>query len=270
MDREQFAAYCVMQGLADQTVRNYTAMFVRWCDYATMHGRDPHTPDPLTVRAFAAQIVGTRSIVAHARATISHVCQALAVEDVSAAIPLPSQPKKPSSRALDHHQAVALTHHARQAGLKGTAVLVGLYSFARVSEIASLSWRNVKFEAKAITFVRPKNRDIHTVPLHPQLHEHLYQRWVPGETWVFPGRYGGHLSPARIREWVAEVAATAGIGHVTPHQLRHTSLTEVNDATGDLRAAQELAGHSDPAITARYTRKNEARMVAAVGALNYD
>lgn len=269
MDREQFAAYLVMHDLADGSIRNYTAMYVRWCDYATAHGRDPMRPDALTVRAFAAQIHGTRSIIAHARSTIGHLCRALDVEDVSPAIPLPRQPRKPSNRALDHDVAVRLATHAARAGLKGTAVLVGMFTFARVSEIASLTWRNVKFEAGTITTMRPKSRDIHTVPLHPQLHDHLYARWVPGEQWVFPGRYGGHLSPARIREWVNEVAADAGCGHVTPHQLRHTSLTEAYDASNDLRAVQELAGHTDPSVTARYTRRTEQHMRAAVESLDY-
>ncbi|MBA2557900.1 MAG: site-specific integrase [Chloroflexi bacterium] len=268
IDPDQFAAYLIMAEKADNTIRNYRAMFIRWCDWAIAHGRDPYRPDPLAVRAWGATINGTKSSLAHARATIGHLCAALGVEDVSPAIPLPREPRR-NHRALHHHQAVALVQQAHQAGLKGTAVLVALYTTARRSEVASLSWHRIMFDIGQVTLVRPKTRDLHTVPLHPVLAEHLEQRRTDGEKWVFPGRYGGHLAPATIWRYVLDVAEAAGVGHVTPHQLRHTSLTEAYDATGDLRAVQDLAGHTDPAVTARYTRTSERRLAAAVAALDY-
>jgi integrase len=270
LDADQFAAHLVMQGLAENSIRCYRACYCRWCAWAIANDRDPHQPDPLSVRAWSSQLVGSRSVIAHARATIGHLCAALGVDDVSAAIPLPRQPRRPSNRALDHDRAVRLAETSLRMGLKGTAVLVGLYSFARREEIASLAWENVRFEASAITFVRSKNRDIHTVPLHPALHDHLYQLWVPGERWVFPGRHGGHVAPATIWQWVLDVAEGAGIGRVTPHQLRHTALTDAYEASRDLRAVQDLAGHTDPSVTARYTRRDGAAMAAAVGSLNYE
>jgi integrase len=269
LDADQFAAHLVMQGLAENSIRCYRACYCRWCAWAIANGRDPHRPDPLAVRAWAAQLVGSRSVIAHARATIGHLCAALDLEDVSPAIPLPRQPRRMTSRALDRDRALTLAETAHRMGLKGTAVLVGLYSFARREEIASLAWENVRFEAGTIALVRSKVRDIHTLPLHPALHEHLYQLWVPGERWVFPGRHGGHVSPATVWQWVLDVASAAGIGHVTPHQLRHTALTDAYEASRDLRAIQDLAGHTDPSVTARYTRRDDSAMRAAVGSLDY-
>jgi len=121
-----------------------------------------------------------------------------------------------------------------------------------------------------LTLDRTKTRDLHTVPMHPVLGQLLADRRVPGEQWVFPGRYGGHVSPATVWAWVIEVAETAGVAsRVTPHRLRHTALTVANDATGDLRAVQDLAGHTDPSVTARYTATSARRMDAAVAALEY-
>ena len=268
MDHEQFAAYLTVAGLADHTVRNYRAMWVRWHDYATAHGRDPLTPDALTVRAFAAQLTGTRSLIAHARATIGHACRALEVADTSGAIPLPRQPRS-TSRALDREHAARLVEHAHRCGLAGLAVLVGLYTAARRGEIASLSWRHVDLEAGRVTLTRTKTRDLHTVPLHDALRAVLEVRRVAGEVWVFPGRHGGHVAPATVWRFVQDVAAGAGIGPVTPHQLRHTALTLANDATGDLRAVQTLAGHASPQVTAAYTRADDRAMTGAVAALDY-
>lgn len=269
IDQEQFTAHLVLQGLADNSIRCYRACFARWRDWAISHDRNPWQPDPIAVRAWASQLQGTRSVVAHARATIGHLCAALDVEDVSGAIPLPRQPRQPSNRALDHDRAVRLATEAENAGLKGTAVLVGLYTMARRSEIASLAWGNVKFEANTITTVRPKTRDIHTIPLNPHLADHLYDRWVPGERWVFPGRHGGHVAPATVWQWVQDVAVAAGVGRVHVHQLRHTSISDAYDVSRDPTAVQRLAGHTDPAQTAHYTRRNDEAMRAAIGTLDY-
>jgi len=66
------------------------------------------------------------------------------------------------------------------------------------------------------------------------------------------------------------VATEAGVNGVTPHILRHTSLSTANDATGDLRTVQAFARHSSPLTTSGYTRATKARMQAVVEALDFD
>jgi site-specific recombinase XerC len=45
--------------------------------------------------------------------------------------------------------------------------------------------------------------------------------------------------------------------------------SDVNDTSGDLRVAQELARHASPETTAGYTRVSRKRMVAASASLSY-
>lgn len=97
----------------------------------------------------------------------------------------------------------------------------------------------------------------------------LERRFDPDGMWVFPGRWGGHVSPAQIWTWVKTVSEDAGLGKVTPHMLRRTALTEINEVTGDLRAAQLFAGHAKPETTALYTRVSERRLTAAADALSW-
>lgn len=267
IDAEQFAGYLALNERADNTIRNYRAMFVRWVDWAIANDRDPFHPDPLAVRAWSKTIHGTRSSLAQARATIGHLCAALDVEDVSPAIPLPRQPNRPKS-ALPHDKAVQLHEHALTAGLHGLAVLVSLYTTARPSEVCSLAWRNIDFATRKITLTRPKVRDRHTVDLAANLAALLEDRWVPGEMWVFPGRYGGHIGPQTVWTWVTKVAEDAGVGHVNPRALRHTSITEAYEATGDLLAVQQLAGHTRPETTYGYVRLSDRRARGAVDALD--
>ena len=269
MTREQFAAYLILRGLSDQTVRTYTALMTRFVDWCAAEGADPGRPDPLAVRRWAQTLHGSRSIIDQARAALTHWCAMHEVDNVAGAIPVPRRPRKPA-RGLSRAEAAALEAAAREGGQPGLAVLVGLYTAARRGEIASLAWERIDLEGGELTLERQKTRDLHTVPLHPVLAEQLAARAPAGGLWVFPsGRLGGHVSPATIWHWVTRVAETAGVHGVTPHRLRHTALSLANDQTGDLRAVQDLAGHTDPAVTARYTSTSRAQLNAVVDALDY-
>lgn len=265
-DADQYAAVLIMRGLSDSTVRNYRCLYQRWLDWCITVDTDSANPDATQVRAWSKTIHGSRSMLAQASAMMGHLCELLDVPSVQNAIPVPRAPRG-QSRALSIEDAMKLEAAAHYAGTGGTAVLVGLYTAARRGEIAGMEWEHVDFQGGRIRWWRPKVRDWHTVPLHPVLAEHLEQR--VGGQWLFPGRYGGHVSPAQVWRWVLDVADQAGIGKVTPHQLRHTSITTAHDASHDLRAAQDLAGHEDPSVTVRYTRKNEERLREVVSMIDY-
>ena len=54
---------------------------------------------------------------------------------------------------------------------------------------------------------------------------------------------------------VGAIARQAGIGtRVTPHLLRHSSITNALEAGASLRKVQDLARHSDPRTTMHYDR----------------
>jgi integrase/recombinase XerC len=76
----------------------------------------------------------------------------------------------------------------------------------------------------------------------------------PGERALFVSTRGTRIHPRtverRLQRWAQEQGAPRGIH---PHLLRHSFASHLLESSGDLRAVQELLGHSDIATTQIYT-----------------
>jgi integrase len=66
--------------------------------------------------------------------------------------------------------------------------------------------------------------------------------------------HGRRLGQQALRIELDRAAATAGIGHVTPHQLRHTFATAMVNAGVSLQALMALLGHVSAEMSLRYGR----------------
>ena len=64
--------------------------------------------------------------------------------------------------------------------------------------------------------------------------------------------HGRRLTQTALRIELHPSASTAGIGHVTPHQLRHTYATAMVNAGVSLQALMRLLGHVSAAMSLRY------------------
>jgi integrase/recombinase XerC len=182
-------------------------------------------------------------------------------------------------KALAPDQAVQLAAHqpaATQVGLRDKAMVELLYSSGlRVSELVGLDWRHfagdtaqrsgsgswLDLDGCQVT-VRGKGGKQRQVPVGAPAIEAL-RAWlraralIPGADTraLFLSSQGKRLSVRSVQVRLAQLAQRLGLGvRVHPHVLRHSMASHVLQSSGDLRAVQELLGHSSLATTQVYTR----------------
>ena len=149
--------------------------------------------------------------------------------------------------------------------LRDKALLELLYgSGLRISEALGLNVNDIRPESGHVQ-VMGKGSKERIVPLSDASKDAL-SRWlsvrdrVPpahGERAAFLGRRGKRLDRRQAARILEERAAEAGIPqHLSPHDLRHSFATHLLEGGADLRAVQELLGHSRISTTQRYTHLN--------------
>jgi integrase/recombinase XerC/integrase/recombinase XerD len=142
----------------------------------------------------------------------------------------------------------------------------------RAEELVDLGLDAVDFDAEQVR-VEGKGSKTRFVPLGEYAAQAL-SRYLerarpaltgPGdETALFLSKTGRRLSTSdvrrRLRVWTRQAELQGG---VSPHALRHSFATHLLDGGADLRAIQELLGHSSISTTQIYTRVESARLRTA-------
>ncbi|HMK12291.1 MAG TPA: tyrosine-type recombinase/integrase [Acidimicrobiales bacterium] len=156
--------------------------------------------------------------------------------------------------------------------LRDDAVLELLYgSGLRVAELCGLAPGDLDCRTATVT-VWGKGSKQRKVPMSPPAVEAV-SGWLrrgrdklctdasPPDA-VFLNRRGARLTPRDVRRILDRRAASP----THPHALRHSFATHLLDGGADLRAVQELLGHSSLATTQRYTHVSKERLRVVHGA----
>ncbi|WP_298226349.1 tyrosine recombinase XerC [Gryllotalpicola sp.] len=154
--------------------------------------------------------------------------------------------------------------------LRDLAVLELLYaSGLRVGELCGLDIDDVDLDRLAVSVIGKgdKQRVVpFGVPAHTAIIDYL-QRGRPvlfsgqESRALFLGARGRRLGVRTVYELVARYLVDfPGAGPAGPHTLRHTAATHLLDGGADLRAVQELLGHSSLGTTQLYTHVSIERL----------
>lgn len=153
---------------------------------------------------------------------------------------------------------------------RDTAVIELLYgSGLRVSELCGLEVNGVNVKAQSIVVMGKGSKERRVPVSEPSLV--AIKDWLDlrselvvdaGEAAMFLNTRGKRLTPRDVRRLID----ARSLAPTHPHALRHTFATHLLDNGADLRAVQELLGHSDVATTQRYTHVSKERLKSAYGA----
>ncbi len=158
----------------------------------------------------------------------------------------------------------------KEEGLRDKAMLETMYSSGlRVSELLSLKLSQINFEKGIIQIVGKGNKE-RKVPLGEYAADYL-EKYIDLRKKhhtncknLFINRYGKPLSRQYFFLQIKKYADQVGIKEsISPHTLRHCFATHMLENGADLRAVQEMLGHTNIATTQIYTNISTKRILSA-------
>ena len=192
-------------------------------------------------------------------------------------IPNIEAPKKPSRLptclSIEEVDALLDAPDLRtDTGIRDKAMLELMYaSGLRVSELINLEKKNLNLN-KGVVTIFGKGAKQRKVPVGEFAMEYVvkYINEVRGKyakngsSYLFLNRSGKPLSRVFFFKQVKKYAEIAGIDKViSPHTLRHSFATHLLEGGAQLRAVQEMLGHTNIATTQIYTHVSTKRILSA-------
>lgn len=185
---------------------------------------------------------------------------------------MPKLPKRlPRVLTKDDASALMICPDGSTGGLRDRAILETLYSTgARVAELVSLDVGDLD-EKEGVIRLQGKGRKERIVPIGDlavraiqNYHSVLRASGIPIDmsSPLFFNRYGERLTTRSVARIVVRYSKYLRRGPVSPHSLRHSFATHLLDEGADLRAIQEMLGHSSLATTQKYTHVATDQLLA--------
>lgn len=162
-------------------------------------------------------------------------------------------------------------------GLRNNALIrTALYSGARRQELVGLRWDDIDLNECVLTIRNGKGGKERTVAIADEttgtcaaltaLRRRIESKGLELD-FVFPALTRGRskhrltgktIHPFQVSTTVAKTAELAGLGHLSPHDLRRTNITQSLAKGAPIADVQDQAGHADGATTLLYAQAQSA------------
>lgn len=147
--------------------------------------------------------------------------------------------------------------------IRDKAMLELMYSAGlRLSELQGLNLGSINTRVREVRVLGKGNKE-RILPFGRHA-SHAIQQWLkvrlcfnPKDDALFVSSLGNRMSHRTIQKRMEIWGIKQGLNaHLNPHKLRHSFATHMLEASSDLRAVQELLGHSNLSTTQIYTHLN--------------
>ncbi len=194
-------------------------------------------------------------------------------QNPAAALSIPKKPDRlPDALSTEQINALLDQPFGEDAlGVRNKALLEILYGCGlRASEAVSLNVPDVDFSEGVLRVIGKGSRE-RIVPISGTA-ARAVERYAyegargelsfkgKGTAAMFLNARGSRISRQSVHAIVSRSAAAVGIADVHPHTLRHSFATHMLEGGADLRAIQEMLGHSDISTTQIYTHVSRAHI----------
>ncbi|WP_314212054.1 tyrosine recombinase XerC [uncultured Actinomyces sp.] len=265
-DLRSFTTYCQVDELSTENIRSVvTLRAIRaWLASLVQQGKSRSTISRRTasIRSFTAW--------AYRRGYLDSD-PGLLVTSARGDQKLPQVQTLSDTAELLSYAATCAREENSPAAIRDWAILETIYATGiRVSEVCSLDTTSIDQQGMTLRVIGKGNKE-RVVPFTRACLSAL-QAWLShgrpslaipeaGRA-LFVGDKGRRIDPRVIRAMIHRMCAQAGVRDLAPHALRHTAATHILAGGADLRAVQEMLGHSSLQTTQRYTHVDAQRLSA--------
>ena len=274
----RFDDWQLARGMGEKTRRAYGVDLAQLAGWASARELEPHALTHRELRHFAGVVSergAMKSTVARKLAAIRTFYRHLVERGELEANPaeLVSSPKKDSylPKVLKPAEVAELLERipgSTPLDLRDRALLELAYAAGlRAEELVNLDVGSLDADAEEVR-VEGKGGRTRVVPVGEHAWRALDRYLARGRTVLgvgesealFLSKSGRRLSTSDVRRRLRIQTRRAGI---SPHTLRHSFATHLLEGGADLRAIQELLGHSSISTTQTYTRVESKRLKKA-------
>jgi integrase/recombinase XerC len=268
------------RNVSPHTLRAYEQDLAQFAEHlAEELGREgaPRDVDHLLIRSFLARLhrrglakTSAARRLASLRTFFRYLCREGILKTNPARTLLSPRLERRIPVHLDEADVAALLDVPGDSGpaRRNRALLELIYGTGiRCAELVGLDLDDVDLDERMVR-VLGKGRKERIVPFGRRAQSALIdylpaRKALPGSNpALFRNRNGGRLTDRYVRKLFSDrVHAIALRRRVSPHTLRHSFATHLLERGADLRAIQELLGHTSLSTTQRYTHVNARHII---------